>query len=93
MGWPDLLMSDAIMMIATDDTIGDKTGVTDELSSLSPGANAIALNPIGYSRLHTLAHVAVDHEMVVCNLLIPNGTIDHTKLAAVYHQIQMNWCG
>jgi hypothetical protein len=49
-------------------------------------------NPVGYSRLHTLAHVAVDHEMVVCNLLIPNGTTDHTKLAAVYHQIQMNWC-
>jgi hypothetical protein len=50
-------------------------------------------NPVGYSRLHTLAHVAVDHKMVVCNLLIPNGTIDHTKLAVVYHQIQMNWCG
>jgi hypothetical protein len=40
-------------------------------------------NPVGYSRLHTLAHVAVDHETVVCNLLIPNGTTDHTKLAAV----------
>jgi hypothetical protein len=50
-------------------------------------------NPIGYSRLHTLAHVAVDYKMVVCNLLIPNGTTDHTKLAVVYHQIQMNWCG
>jgi hypothetical protein len=50
-------------------------------------------NPVGYSRLHTLAHIAVDHKTVVCNLLIPNGTIDHTKLAAVYHQIQMNWCG
>jgi hypothetical protein len=44
-------------------------------------------NPVGYSWLHTLAHVAVDHETVVCNLLIPNGTTDHTKLAVVYHQI------
>jgi hypothetical protein len=50
-------------------------------------------NPVGYSRLHTLAHVAVDHETVVCNLLIPSGMIDHTKLVAVSHQIQMSWCG
>jgi hypothetical protein len=50
-------------------------------------------NFVGYSRLHTLVHVALDHETVVCNLLIPNGTTYHTKLAVVYHQIQMNWCG
>jgi hypothetical protein len=50
-------------------------------------------NPVGYSRLHTLAHVAVDDKMVVCNILIPNGTTDHIKHAVVYHQIQMNWCG
>jgi hypothetical protein len=60
---------------------------------LNPDANATAIDPVGYSRLHMLAHVAVDHETVVCNLLIPNGTIDHTKLAVVYHQIQLNWCG
>jgi hypothetical protein len=40
-------------------------------------------NPVRYSWLHTLAHVAVDQEMVVCNLLILSGTTDHTKLTVV----------
>jgi hypothetical protein len=35
MGWPDLLVSDAMVMMAADDCRG-YLGVTDELSSLEP---------------------------------------------------------
>jgi len=58
-----------------DDNLYDATRSLDW--SLSP--DATALNPARYSQLHTLAHVAADHETVDCNLLIPNGTADHTN--------------
>jgi hypothetical protein len=35
MGWPDILVSDAMVIMATDDCRGE-LGVTDELSSLEP---------------------------------------------------------
>ena len=63
-----------------DDNLYD----ADEVSRLIPVANATALNPARYSQLHTLAHVAADHEAVSCNRLIPNGTADHTRLSGVY---------
>jgi hypothetical protein len=79
-------------MVAADDTIGEKLVSPMNSPRLSLDDNATTLNPLGYSRLHTLAHVAVNQKMVVCNLLIPSGTTDHTKLVVVSHQIQMNWC-
>jgi hypothetical protein len=60
-----------------DDNLYD----ADEVSRLVPVANATALNPAKYPQLHTLAHVATDHEAVSCNRLIPNGTTDHTRLS------------
>ena len=50
-----------------------------EVSRSIPVANATALNPARYSQLHTLVHVAAADEAVNCNLLIPNGTADHTN--------------
>ena len=44
-----------------------------------PDANAIALDPMDIHNSTLLRNVAVDHETVInCNLLIPNGTTDHT---------------
>ncbi len=65
---------------------------TDEVSRLIHVANATTLNPARYSQLHTLAHVAADHEAVNCNRLIPNRIADHTKLSVAKHQIDANWC-
>ena len=62
-----------------DDDEEDNLYDADEVSRLIPDANATTLNPARYSQLHTLAHVAADHEVVDCNLLIPNGTADHTN--------------
>ena len=62
-----------------DDDEEDNLYDVDEVSQLVPVANATSLNPARYSQLHTLAHVAADHEPVDCNLLIPNGTADHTN--------------
>ena len=80
-GWPDLLSKrwveyDGRWMI---------TCMSLKTLRLNPDANATALNPYGYSQRHTLAHVAADHEAVVCNLLIPNGTTDHTQLIVAIH--------
>ena len=61
-----------------DDDEEDNLCAATEVSRLIPDANATALNPARYSQL-TLAHVAADHEAVDCNLLIPNGTADHTN--------------
>ena len=71
-----------------DDNLYDATRSLDW--SLSP--DATALNPARYSQLHTLAHVAADHEAVSCNRLIPNGTADHTRLKQDLHNIQAIWC-
>ena len=65
----------------------------DEVSRLIPDANATALNPARYSQLHTLAHVAADHEAVSCNRLIPNGTADHTRLFQDLHNIKQYGVG
>ena len=46
-----------------------------------PKANATALDPMDIHNSTLLRNVAVDHETVInCNLLIPNGTTDHTQL-------------
>jgi hypothetical protein len=70
-----------------DDNLYDATRSLDW--SLSP--DATALNPARYSQLHTLAHVAADHEAVSCNRLIPNGTADHTRLLVAELQFDANW--
>ena len=71
-----------------DDNLYDATRSLDW--SLSP--DATALNPARYSQLHTLAHVAADHEAVSCNLPIPNGTADYTRLSEIPHQIRAIGC-
>ena len=44
-----------------------------------PDANATALDPMDIHNSTLLRNVAVDQETVItCNLLIPNGTTDHT---------------
>jgi hypothetical protein len=48
-----------------DDNLRDNLQDAHELSVCSPVANATDLQPYGYSRHHTLAHVAVDHEAVL----------------------------
>jgi len=75
-----------------DDDEEDNLYDADEVSRLIPVANATDLNPARYSQLHTLAHIAADHEAVNCNLLIPNGTADHTRLKQDLHNIQAIWC-
>ena len=72
-----------------DDNLYDATRSLDW--SLSP--DATALNPARYSQLHTLAHVAADHEAVSCNRLIPNGTADHTRLFQDLHNIKQYGVG
>ena len=72
------------MMVAADEIDDDEEDNlydADEVSRLIPVANATTLNPARYSQLHTLAHVAADNEAVSCNRLIPNGTVDHTRLS------------
>ena len=84
MGWPDLLSKrwgDEGDDDEHDELGGDNLCDSTNLTRSIPDANASALDPCRYSQLHTLAHVAADHEAVInCNLLIPNGTADHTKL-------------
>jgi hypothetical protein len=46
MGWPDLLMSDAMVMMAADDTDEDKVVSPMNSPRWSPDANATALNPL-----------------------------------------------
>ena len=46
-------------------------------SPANPRCQCDGFQPLGYSQLHTLAHVATDYE-VVLYLLIPNGTADNT---------------
>jgi hypothetical protein len=52
-------VSDAMVMMAADDTIGDNLVTPMNSPCFSPDANATALNPLD---IHdsTLAHVAVD---------------------------------
>jgi hypothetical protein len=45
MGWPDLLVRDAMVMMASDDTGEDNFVSPMNSPCLSPDANAIALNP------------------------------------------------
>ena len=59
--------------------------------SLDPWCQCKRSQPFGYSQCHTLAHAAVDHERYNCNILIPNGTADHTWLVVYNHQIDTNW--
>ena len=69
-----------------DEHGGDNLYESTNLARSIPDANATALDPCWYSQLHTLAHVAADHEAVInCNLLIPNGTADHTELVVAKH--------
>ena len=44
----------------------------------NPHCQCNNFQPLGYSQLHTLAHVATDYE-VVLYLLIPNGTAENTQ--------------
>jgi hypothetical protein len=61
--------------VKVDDNLYD----ADEVSRLIPVANATVLNPARYSQLHTLVHVAADHEAINCNHLISNETADETN--------------
>jgi hypothetical protein len=57
MGWPDLLVSDATVMMAADDTDEDNLVSSMNSPRLSSDANAIALNPLDIhdsTHLHTL---------------------------------------
>jgi hypothetical protein len=72
MGWPDIVVQRWLML-------DDNSREALELSGCSPSASATDLQPYGYSQHHTLAHVAADYKTVSCNLLIPSGTVDHTK--------------
>ena len=65
MGWPDLLSKRGWMVMVIGDNDEDNLYDADELSRSIPDANATALDPLGYSQLHTLAHVAADHEAVM----------------------------
>ena len=47
-------------------------------SPANPRCQCNSFQPLGYSQLHTLAHVATDYE-VALYLLIPNGTADNTQ--------------
>ena len=55
----------SVSVVEIDDVDEDNLWDADELSWLNPDANAKALNPLGYSQHHTLAHVAAGHEAVI----------------------------
>ena len=57
----------------------DNLQESDELSGCSPVANATALQPNGYSRRLTPLQRSRRPRSSLCNLLIPNGTTDHTQ--------------
>jgi hypothetical protein len=46
MGWPDLLVSDVMVMMVADDTIGDNLVSPMNSPRLSPDANTTTLNPL-----------------------------------------------
>jgi hypothetical protein len=54
MGWPDLLVSDAMVMMAADDNVGDNLVSPMKSPHLSPDANTIALNPLD---IHDSTHL------------------------------------
>ena len=86
MGWPDLLSKRRANMRA----VRDNLYVADELSSLDPCCQCDSSLPFGYSQLHTLAQRSRRPRDGDCNLLIPSGTTDHTKLAVEELQIDTN---
>ena len=57
----------------------DNLQESDELFGCSPIANATALQPNGYSRRLTPLQRSRQPRSGLCNLLIPNGTTDHTQ--------------
>jgi hypothetical protein len=54
MGCPDLLVSDAMIMMASDDNVGDNLVSPMNSPRLSADANAIALNPLD---IHDSTHL------------------------------------
>jgi hypothetical protein len=54
MGWPYLIVSDAMVMMAADDTDGDNLVSPMNSPRLSPDANATALNPLD---IHDSTHL------------------------------------
>jgi hypothetical protein len=54
MGCPDLLVSDVMVMMAVDDTLGDNLVSPMNSPRLSPDASAIALNPLD---IHDSTHL------------------------------------
>jgi hypothetical protein len=46
MGWTDLLVRDAMVMMVADDTIGDNLVSPMNSPRLSPDANTTTLNPL-----------------------------------------------
>ena len=65
-----------------------------EFSGCSPVANATALQPNGYSRRLTPLQRSRRPRSGLCNLLIPNGTTDHTQTFGNKNlQIATKWRG
>jgi hypothetical protein len=54
MGWPDLLVSDVMVMMAGDDTNDDNLVPPMNSPRLTPDANATALNPLD---IHDSTHL------------------------------------
>jgi hypothetical protein len=54
MGWPDVLVSDAMVMMAMDDTDGDNLVSLMNSPRLSPDPNATTLNPLD---IHDSTHL------------------------------------
>ena len=85
-GWPDLLVEHVV-----DDGGGNGDNLWDAVNHrLFPRCQCNRSQPRWYSQLHTLAHVAADHE-AVCNLPIPNGTAENTKTFSSKLQIELKW--
>src|SRR4051812_46550803 len=84
--WPNLLVEHVV-----DDGGGNGDNLWDVVNHrLFPRCQCNISQPRWYSQLHTLAHVAADHE-AVCNLPIPNGTAENTKTFSSKLQIESKW--